>query len=85
MKDKILLCIIGVLIGAIISTGAFYIYSTTAGECDCNNQNTAMNGGQPPEIPNDQNNQSGQPPEKPDGDNEQVSENPTDNNSQDSN
>ena len=64
MKDKILIFIIGLLVGAIISTGAFYIYSKS-NACDCSNTNTQMNGGTPPEMPSGQNN--GQPPEKPDG------------------
>ena len=68
MKDKIMMFIIGLLVGAVISTGAFYIYTNTAGKCDCSNQNTQMNGGQPPEIPNGQN---GQPPEKPNDNNVQ--------------
>lgn len=62
MKDKILVFIIGVLVGAVLSTGAFYIYTRVSG----NNNNTQLNGGQPPEMPNGEN---GQPPEKPDGDN----------------
>ena len=60
MKDKIMLFIIGILLGAVISTIAFYVYTTTT-SCNCNN-NTQMNGGTPPEMPN---NQNGQPPEKP--------------------
>lgn len=63
MKDKIILFIIGVLVGAIISTGAFYIYTTTNNNT-CSNENQ-MNGGQPPEMPNGQNGQGGQPPERP--------------------
>ena len=73
MKDKIMLLVIGVLIGAVISTGAFYIYTTTNGFCNCNNQNTQMNNGeQPPEKPDGEN---GQPPEKPSNDNTQNSNN----------
>lgn len=65
MKEKIILFIIGVLIGAIIATGSFYVYTTTVKSCDCNANNTQMNDGKPPEMPNEQNNQNGQPPEKP--------------------
>ncbi len=61
MKDKIITFVIGLLVGAVISTGAFYIYTTTS-KCDCSNQNALMNGGEPPEKPNGEN---GQPPEKP--------------------
>ncbi len=71
MKDKIMLFVIGVLVGAVISTGAFYVYTTTNSSCNCNNQNTQMNGGQPPEIPSGQQGKNGQPPEKPSDDNQQ--------------
>ena len=72
MKDKIMLFIIGILIGAVISTGAFYIYTTTNSSCNCKNQNTGMNNGeQPPEKPDGEN---GQPPEKPSNSNTQNSD-----------
>ena len=70
MNDKIIMLIIGLLIGAVISTGAFYIYTTTASKCDCSNQNTQMNGENPKEMPN---NQNGQPPEKPSDNNQETS------------
>ena len=60
MKDKIMLLVIGILLGAVIATGAFYAYSKS-NTCD-NSSNMQMNGGQPPEIPNGNN---GQPPEMP--------------------
>lgn len=64
MKDKIMMFIIGVLVGAVIATGAFYVYTITNNN---NNQTTQMNeGGTPPEMPNGQN---GELPEKPSGDN----------------
>ena len=84
MKDKIFLFIIGVLIGAVISTGAFYVYTTTAKSCDCSSNNTGINGGQPPEMQNGQNNSNGTPPEKPSGDNSEAPEKPNDNTTQDS-
>ncbi len=62
MKDKIILFVIGVLVGAVIATGAFYIYNKSNNNCN----NTQMNGGQPPEMPSGF---SGTPPEKPSGDN----------------
>ncbi|MBQ6546598.1 MAG: hypothetical protein IJL74_01200 [Bacilli bacterium] len=73
MKSKILMFIIGVLFGAVISTGAFYVYTTTNCSNNCGS-NTQMNGngGTPPEMPsgqnsdNNQNSENGQPPEKPD-------------------
>ena len=71
MKDKIILFVIGVLVGAIIATGAFYVYTTSNDSC---NQNMQMNGGTPPEMPN---NSNGQPPERPDG---QMNEMPSNTN-----
>lgn len=79
MKDKIMVFIIGLLLGAVISTGSFYIYSITAGKCDCSSQNTQMNSGQPPEPPSGQQGENGQPPEKPSDNNSQNS-NTQDNN-----
>ncbi len=67
MKDKIIVFVIGLLVGAVLSTGVFYIYMTTS-KCDCSTQNTFMNGGEPPEKPNGEN---GQPPEKPNDNNDQ--------------
>ena len=58
MKEKILLFIIGVLVGAIISTGAFYVYTTTNNPG--NGPQMQMPGGNPPEMPNGQ-----QPPSMP--------------------
>ena len=60
MKDKILLFAIGVLVGAVITTGAFYVYSTLNNSNNCTNEFTQRNGGQrpsmngnePPEMPN---------------------------------
>lgn len=70
MKDKIFLFIIGVLVGAVISTSAFYIYITTFNSND-SNQVMQMNGGSPPEMPNGQQGENGQPPEKPSDNNTQ--------------
>ena len=81
MKGKAIIFIIGLLVGAIVATGAFYIYSL-ANPCTCtsqenqgNNQMPNSNGQQPPEPPSGQNNQ---PLEKPSGE-EQI---PSNNNSQ---
>ena len=75
MKDKLIFFIIGILLGAVISTGIFYIYTTSNNNC---NSNTQMNGNTPPNM------SGGQPPEKPSGDNsEQPPQMP--NNSQESN
>ena len=78
MKDKLMMFVIGVLVGAIVATGAFYIYTSTNSN-DFRDNNMQMNGGQPPELPSGQN---GQPPEKPDG---QMPEQPSENNSQSEN
>ena len=77
MKDKIIIFVIGILLGAVISTGAFYIYTITKGSNECDN--VQMNGGQPPEMPNGQN---GEPPEKPDGENGEPPEKPGQNNTE---
>lgn len=45
------------LVGTVIPTGAFYVYTTTNNSNNLNN-NTQMNDGQPPEMPSGQNNQS---------------------------
>ena len=61
MKDKILTFIIGVLVGAIIATIGYYIYSK-------NNQNGSMSNGAPPQMMQDGNKSgmpSGTPPELP--------------------
>ena len=76
MKDKIILFVIGVLVGAIIATGAFYIYTSNTNSCDCSSNNTQMNGGQPPEMPNGQNGENGQPPEIPSGQNSEKGQPP---------
>ena len=75
MKEKIILFVIGVLVGAVISTGAFYIYTTMSTNCS-NDNNTQMNGGQPPSMPNGQSgqsNSSNQPPSMPGQNNTQNS------------
>lgn len=78
MKDKIILFIIGTLVGAVISTGAFYIYTITNNN-NCSSHDTQISNAQPPEMPNGQNGENGQPPEKPDNNNTQ--ENSQENNS----
>lgn len=63
MKEKIILFVIGVLVGAVISTGAFFIYTKMTTPCNhnCKNQ-IGMPGGNPPSM---QDGQNGQPPAKP--------------------
>ena len=72
MKDKIMMFVIGVLVGAIIATGAFFIYSKSTS----NANNMQMPGGTPPSMPNSEN---GTPPEKPSGENGQPPEIPNSN------
>ena len=70
MKDKILLFVIGVLVGAVISTGAFFVYTKATTTCNTNdNSQMQMPGGNPPSMQNGQSGQNGQPPEMPNGNN----------------
>lgn len=67
MKEKVLTFIMGVLVGAIITTACFFIY----------NKKAVNNSNQPETMQMEENGQMGgqqsgnmeQPPEKPDGDN----------------
>lgn len=59
MKNKILTFIIGVLVGAIITTAGFLIYEKV------NTNNNAMPNGERPQMMEREN--GGTPPEKPDG------------------
>ena len=66
-KMRILSFIIGVLVGAIISTSAFIISVNVLGANNSSNgQSSQMQGGgTPPEMPSGGNSQNGQPPAKP--------------------
>ena len=77
VKEKIIIFVIGLLVGAIIASGIFLIYTKT-NSTNCEAQNTQMNGETPPEMPSGEN---GQPPEKPDGENGQPPEKPDGDNS----
>ena len=75
VKEKVLLFIIGVLAGAVISTGAFFAYIKLAGLGTTSGQAAMMQGGQmngqggtPPDMPSGGMNGQ-QPPEMPSGDN----------------
>jgi len=59
MKEKVIVFIVGLLLGAIISTGSIYFY--TVANSSNNNQGSRieMNGGTPPSMPN------GERPEMP--------------------
>ncbi len=70
-KEKIIIFVIGTLVGAVISTAAFCVYANTLGVGN-NSSNTSsqqMQGGTPPEMPSGDNSGNGQqggtPPEKP--------------------
>lgn len=81
MKDKILLFVIGVLVGAIISTGAFYVYTRMTTSCNSNSYNQMqMPGGNPPSMMNGQNSDNGQPPAKPGENSTQTNNNNQTNN-----
>lgn len=71
MKDRILLFIIGLLLGAVIATGAFFVYTKATTCNNSNNTQMQMPGGEPPSMENGQNSSNGQPPEKPSGENNQ--------------
>ena len=70
-KEKIILFVIGVLVGAVISTAAFFVYTKTLGVGSNTSGSSSQQmpgGGTPPEKPsgeNDSNSQGGTPPEKP--------------------
>ena len=77
MKDKILLFIIGVLVGALISTGGFLIYTNVADSNSCNPENMRMNDGN---RPGDMGGFKGERPEMPNGENGEPPEPPTNQN-----
>ncbi|MBQ3280126.1 hypothetical protein IJG92_00455 [Candidatus Saccharibacteria bacterium] len=68
-KEKIILFVIGVFLGAVISTAAFFVYTKTLGTSNSSSTSGQMQGGgTPPEMPsgdNSGNGQGGTPPEKP--------------------
>ena len=71
MKGKIITFIIGLLIGALLATGGYYLYEKNVKDNNANNtvnttQNNRPGDGRMPEMPNGDSNT---PPAKPDGDN----------------
>lgn len=70
MKDKIMLFVIGVLVGAVIATGAFFAYTKINSS---NNSGMTGPGGNPPSMPSGQNGENNGPPEMPNGNNSQNS------------
>lgn len=67
MKDKILTFIIGLLVGAIITTTVFLIYNKTV--ANNSNQPEMMKMDGTGQMGGQQSGNMGEPPEKPDGDN----------------
>ena len=67
--NKLIIFVIGVLVGAVISTASFLICANTIGtNNNSNNTSSQSQMGTPPEMPsgqNDSNGQMGTPPEKP--------------------
>ena len=78
-KEKIILFVIGVLVGAVISTAAFFVYTKTLGTGNATSSSSSQQmpgGGTPPEMPsgeNGSNGQGGTPPEKPSDENNSES------------
>ena len=78
-KEKIILFVIGVLVGAVISTAAFFVYTKTLGAGSATSDSSSQQmpgGGTPPEMPsgeNGANGQGGTPPEKPNDENNSES------------
>lgn len=72
-REKIVLFAIGVLLGAVIATVAFFISVKILGVSTGSSATSQqMQGGTPPEMPsgkNDSNNQGGTPPEMPNDEN----------------
>ena len=80
-KEKIILFVIGVLVEAVISTTAFFVYTKTLGTSSSASVSSSQQmpgGGTPPEMPsgeNGSNSQGGTPPEKPSDDNSSQNNN----------
>ena len=79
-KEKIILFVIGVLVGAVISTAAFFVYTKTLGTGNATSSSSSQQmsggGGTPPEMPSGENGPNGQgdtPPEKPSDENSSES------------
>lgn len=76
-KEKIILFVIGVLVGAVISTAAFFVYTKTLGTGNATSNSSSQQmpgGGTPPEMPSGQN-QGGTPSEMPSNTNSSQSSN----------
>ena len=71
MKDKILVFIIGVLLGAVVATSVFFIYEKNNSSSQTNSSQAIQmrDGEAPPEMPNGERPDGETPPDKPDGEN----------------
>lgn len=84
LKEKIIIFAIGLLVGAVISTGAFCAYTLTSNNHNCKGKVMQIQKGNPPAMNNNsqgQNNQGGQPPEMPSDNNSQNNTTTEQNNS----
>ena len=80
MKNKIMFLIIGILIGAIITTGGFLIYNKSLSNNEAQPEMMQMNENGQMGPPSNEN--MGEPPAKPDGENgEEPPARPEDSNS----
>ena len=68
MKNKILILIIGILIGAVLTSIGFYIYQKN--NTNANGGPDFSQNGEMPQMPNGGNGQT--PPDKPSGDNSET-------------
>lgn len=58
MKEKVIIFLVGLLLGAIISTGSIYVYTLTNKGIqmgDVRGGEMMQDGNMPPEIPNEEN------------------------------
>lgn len=76
MKEKIMYLIIGVLIGAIVTTSGFLIYNKINKSTKTNERNMS-NMGEPQARPDGDNSEMGEPPSMDNSDNSNMSESPS--------
>ena len=78
IKDRLIIFVTGLLLGAVIATGAFFVYSKATSCKIDNNMQMGMPQGNMPSMPND-----GQRPERPNdskSENREMPENSTEQN-----
>lgn len=70
-KDKVCFFVIGVLLGAVVASAGFLIYTNVNGNNSAtssqNGMGPGMGGGTPPEMPSGEMPDGGTPPDMPDG------------------